>query len=243
MDAWQLEPARDLGKSGMDRYRCLQRESGLVESSMRLMWWLFLRTAFRAWNGLTIRGGENLPAKPPFVLVANHGGHLDALLLSTLLPLRLRDVTFPMAARDVFFEQRWLAAFSALVLNALPVFRGAAGRHSWADMRARLLDDQCILILFPEGTRTRTGVMGEFKPGVGMLVAETPVPVVPCHIAGAYEAMPPGTAFIRPRRINIRLGPPQLFHDAPNSREGWEHCAQRLQEAVSNLQDTAAERG
>jgi 1-acyl-sn-glycerol-3-phosphate acyltransferase len=235
MDDWELAPARDLGASGMDRYRHPQRESGLVESVVRLGWWVLLRTTFRTWNRLSISGHEQLPAQPPLVLVANHSCHLDAPLLSTLLPLRWRDVTFPIAARDVFFEHRGLAAFSATVVNALPVFRGVSGRHGLADMRERLLRERCVMLLFPEGTRTRTGQMGRFKPGVGMLVAGTEIPVVPCHIHGAYEAMPPGRRFIRPKRIAIRLGAPQQFAELTNDRPGWELCAQRLEQAVVGL--------
>jgi 1-acyl-sn-glycerol-3-phosphate acyltransferase len=235
LDDWELAPARDLGVSGMDRYRHPLRESGLVESSARLLWWLLLRTAFRTWNRLTVVGREHLPHQPPLVLVANHGCHLDAPLLSTLLPLRWRDRTFPIAARDVFFERHWLAAFSAMFVNALPVFRGVTGRHGLADMRDRLLSERCILMLFPEGTRTRTGSMNRFKPGVGMLVAGTEVPVVPCYIQGGFEAMPPGRRFVRPKRISIRVGPPHQFADLANDRSGWDQCAQRLEQAVLAL--------
>src|SRR5437763_5654328 len=105
MEDWKLDPAHDLGLHGMERYRSHLHEGGLIESSVRLVWWSLLRITFRLWNRLQIIGREHLPAQPPFVLVANHASHLDALLLTAALPVRWRDQTFPIAARDVFFEK------------------------------------------------------------------------------------------------------------------------------------------
>jgi 1-acyl-sn-glycerol-3-phosphate acyltransferase len=243
MEDWKLEPAHDVGLHGLERYQSAQRESGLIESGVRLVWWAFLRGVFRVWNRLHVVGREHLPAEPPFVLVANHASHLDALLLTAALPLRWRDLTFPIAARDVFFESHPLAAFTATFVNAIPVYRRATSGRGLGDLRARLQSDPCVFVLFPEGTRTRTGAMNRFKPGVGMLVAGSAVPVVPCHIEGAYQAMPPNRWLLRPSRLTIRLGPARSFPDLPNEREGWDECARRLEEAVRALAPPGGEPG
>lgn len=235
MDDWKLEPARDQHLEPMERYRSSQREGGLFESIMRLGWWIFLRTAFRIWNRLQVRGREHLPANPSFVIVANHASHLDAPLLTSILPLGLRDQTFPIAARDVFFERLSLAAFSAVFVNAFPVARGASGRHFLSDVRDRLLSQPSVVILFPEGTRTRTGEMNAFKSGIGMLVAGTEIPVVPCFIDGARRAMPPEAWLARPRKLSIRIAPPVDFRDLKNDRDGWDQCAKKLEEVVRSL--------
>lgn len=235
MDDWNLKPAQDLGLRGMNRLRSPRRESGLVESVARLPWWLMVRTTLRTWNRLMVIGREHLPAEPPFMLVANHSSHLDALLLTTILPLRWRGQVFPLAAHDVFFEHYSLAAFSSLFLNAIPVLRNAPQRRGLNEVRERMIDDSCVMVLFPEGTRSRTGAMNSFKPGVGMLIAGTPVPVIPCHIHGAFEAMPPHGRFPRPKRITVRFGPAQTFQATVNKRDGWEECAARLEHAVRSL--------
>jgi 1-acyl-sn-glycerol-3-phosphate acyltransferase len=235
MEEWKLEPARDLGLCGMERYRSHQREGGLVESGLRLAWWGMLRGLFRTWNRLQIMGREHLPAEPPFVLVANHASHLDALLLTTVLPLRWRDQTFPLAAHDVFFESHPKAAFAATFINAMSVHRRGVTRHGFADLRARLWSEPCVFVLFPEGGRTRNGAMTRFKPGVGMLVAGTAVPVVPCYIGGAFEAMPANRWLLRPNRLRIRVGPPHTFAELPNERSGWDRCAECLQQAIAKL--------
>src|SRR5690606_3946329 len=96
------------------------------------------------------------------------------------LPAHLRRSTMALAAGDTFFDSRPRAAFAAMCLNALPLWRKNVGRHSLDALRERLVNEPCSYVLFPEGTRSRTGDMNPFKPGLGMLVAATGIPVVPC---------------------------------------------------------------
>lgn len=238
MEPWQLHPARGLGLSAPERWRSLQRESGLGASGLRWLWWAVTRLFFACWNRLEIRGGEHLPAAPPFVLVANHTSHLDALLLASALPLKWRDHVSPLAAGDVFFERQPLAAFAATVINALPVWRRRnVGAHSLEELRGRLIERACIYLLFPEGTRSRDGQMLPFKPGLGALVAGTAVPVVPCHLAGAFAAAPPDSRCPRCRKIRLTLGVPLSFESVANDRAGWAHVAACSEQAVRRLAD------
>ena len=130
-----MEPARDLGLSGLERLGSLKRESGLVESVGRLLAWSSMRIAFRLYNRLEIHGREHLPKAAPFVLVANHASHLDALVMASILPLAWRDHVYPIAAGDVFFEKRSLAALVTIFLNLLPIWRRkeprVTSRTSW----------------------------------------------------------------------------------------------------------------
>jgi 1-acyl-sn-glycerol-3-phosphate acyltransferase len=235
MEEWKLQPARDLALRGLARYRSVQRESGLVESGLRLLWWGGVRLWLRLWHGLQVHGGANLPADGPFVLVANHASHLDALVLGAALPLHLRDRLSPLAAGDVFFERVHVAAFAASVLNAVPVWRRRGGRHGLVDLRKRLVEGRSVYVLFPEGARTRDGRLMRFKPGVGMLVAGTPVPVVPCYLTGTFEALPANRVVPRPHRITLWVGQPRAYPDVPNEREGWDRIAADLDRAVREL--------
>lgn len=239
MDPFEFKPAGDLGLGGLARFRSCQRESGLATSLTRFAWWCTLRCVFRAWNQLRIIGRENLPDHPPFILAANHASHLDALLLMSALPMAWRDSVFPIAAKDVFFESHGVAAFGAVFVNALPVWRNSARAHDLRELRQRLIDSPSVYILFPEGTRTRDGKLLPFKPGVGKLVAGTEVPVVPCFIEGARAAMPPGWRFLNPRRIRVTIGSPQTFRDIPDDREGWGRVAASVGHAVSVLSTVA----
>ncbi len=151
------------------------------------------------------------------------------------MPLAWRDRLFPLAAKDVFFDRLPVAGFAALVLNALPVWRGSIRGHGLSEMRQRLIEEKCVYILFPEGQRTRSGEMNRFKAGIGMLVAGTPVPVVPCYLDGAFEAMRPNSWLLRPTRITARLGAAVTFGDLANERAGWDQVAETLNGAVRAL--------
>jgi len=194
-----------------------------------------LRAYFRVWHRLEIHGLKNLPAQPSFVCVANHASHLDALALACALPGRWRDCVFPIAAGDTFFHTPAVAAFAAFILNALPMWRHHCGSHSLQILRDRLTGEPSIYILFPEGTRSRDGTLAPFKPGLGMLVAETNVPVVPCFLAGTFQAFQPGQKFPRPRKIILHIGPPLTFASAKNDRAGWLQAAAAAQAAVESL--------
>jgi 1-acyl-sn-glycerol-3-phosphate acyltransferase len=236
---WDLQPARDLGLPETQRWRSLRRESGLVAWAARLVWWWWVKGVLRLLTRVQVQGSEHLPAAPPFVLVANHSSHLDVLVLACALPLRLRHRTLPLAAGDTFFETPAMAAFAAGLMNALPMWRKNCGRHSIEALRQRLAGEPCAYILFPEGTRSRTGHMGPFKHGVGMLVAGTLVPVFPCRLQGTFASLPPGKTWPRPRRIRLRIGPPLTFAEVANDRPGWQSIADRLAAAVVALDDHA----
>ncbi len=218
-----------------ERLRSVSREAGLLETGAQLVWWSFVRICLTVFHRLEIRGREHVPRQPPFILVSNHASHLDAPALAAAVPFHLRMKLFPIAAGDAFFETPAAAAFSALVLNALPMWRRRCGPHAMQSLRERLLDEPCAYLVFPEGTRTRTGAMGSFKAGVGMLVAGTNVPVVPCNIQGSFEALPPQGTFPRFKKVRVTIGAPHAFADVADDRPGWVSIALRLEEAVRSL--------
>lgn len=235
MEPWKYNKACDIGLAPGERVKSVRRESGLVATVIHRFWWAFVRMYLRVWHRIRIEGRENLPRDVPFVLIANHTSHLDVLALAAFLPGRLRDRVFPIAAGDVFFTRLSVGWFAALCLNALPIWRKKAGAHALADLRSRLLDECCGYVLFPEGKRSRDGKLADFKPGLGMLVAGTDVPVIPCHLQGAFEAMPPHAIFSRPRKIVLRVGAPLDASQSSNDRSGWTGIAQSARAGVIAL--------
>jgi 1-acyl-sn-glycerol-3-phosphate acyltransferase len=235
VDDWTLRPARDLELAGADRHRSYQRESGLVANAARFVWWSLIRTELKLLHRLEVHGKHNLPRSPSFVLAANHASHLDALVLGATLPLKLRDQLFPLAAGDVFFHTPALAAFSATVLNALPVWRKKVGAHAIRQLRTRLVDEPSIYILFPEGGRTRDGSMRPFKSGIGMMTAGTHVPVVPCHLQGTFEAFPANSYIPRLHKISVTIGQPRTFEQLENRRPGWDEVTNILEHDIKTL--------
>ncbi len=240
MKEWKLEPAQDLGLPLGQRLRSLRRESGLLQTAAHLGWWAVVRTYLGGFHRLTIHGREHIPTQPPFIIVANHVSHLDALVLASPLPWNLRDRIFPIAAGDTFFDKPILAFVAAGMLNALPLWRKRVGPGALQELRRRLLEEPCAYILFPEGTRSRDGKIGHFKPGLGMLVAETDVPVVPCYLQGTFQALPPHRVWPRFHKIALEIGEPLLFTGIKNDRPGWEEIARVTEATVRKLGDAIA---
>lgn len=235
MTEWQFQPARDHGLTPLARLRSPAREPGLASRAVNLGWNACVRGYFAGYHRLAVTGREWLPSRPPFVLVANHCSHLDAPALSCAMPARLAGQVFSLAAGEVFFDNPARSGFAAMAVNALPLWRERTSAAEMALLRRRLVEDRIVLILFPEGTRSRTGLMARFRPGVGALVAGTGVPVVPCHLRGTHAAWPASRRLPRPGRIDLAIGPTLGFAQAAHDRAGWIEVAARCETAVREL--------
>src|SRR5439155_8557463 len=80
MEEWRFEPAHDFGLSAEQRRLSLRREVGLESAISCFLWRSITRLYLAIAHRLRIRGRENLPTRPPFILVANHASHLDAII-------------------------------------------------------------------------------------------------------------------------------------------------------------------
>jgi 1-acyl-sn-glycerol-3-phosphate acyltransferase len=235
---WKYRSARDLDLKSSDALKSVRREVGLATRITTTLRWLLVRVYLKWVHRLEVGGLEHLPKELPFVMVANHASHLDALMLASILPPRINCSVFPIAAGDTFFETKPTAAFASLFMNALPIWRRNCGAHSLEILRERLTEEPCGYVIFPEGTRSRTGEMGRFKPGIGKLVAGSSVAVIPCRIEGAHEAFPPAKLLPRPRKLRLIVGEALCFEGLPNQRDSWNEVARQLQHAVEFLADT-----
>jgi 1-acyl-sn-glycerol-3-phosphate acyltransferase len=118
------------------------------------------------------------------------------------------------------------------------MWRKNCGPHALADLRRKLQEEKAIFIIFPEGGRSRNGSMMPFKHGLGMLVAQTNVPVVPCGLAGTFEALPPHRKLPRPAAIKLVIGNALEFASTANDRTdrtGWSQIAASLESRVRDL--------
>ena len=237
MKDFEYQPAADQGLTPREKLVSAKREVGLPGLATQAAWRTTTSAYLRVYHRLSVVGREHLPSQPPFILACNHTSHLDTLALAAALPWRLRRFVFPIAAGDTFFETPVAAFFAGMLLNALPLWRHRCGRHALDELRERLLSEPAIYILFPEGTRTRDGTMNSFKPGVGMLIADSPAPVVPCYFEGGFEALPPKRRIARPVKLRLRIGEPISFEKTPNDRRGWVDVRDRLESAVRSLRE------
>lgn len=234
-DDWRYDSAHDLELAGRERLRSLTREPGLPGVAANLLWRGLMRGYLAVAHRLAVEGRENMPAKPPFVVVANHASHLDAVILGLAVPVKHVGRVFPIASGGTFFEKPVPATFATACMNALPLWRRKCGGHTLDELRRRLVEDECVFILFPEGTRSRNGEIARFKPGLGRLVCGTEVPVVPCYIDGAWRAMPPQRKLPRPTKVRVKIGEPLVFAERENKRSGWEQALGEVEEAVRGM--------
>ena len=188
---------------------------------------------------LTVRilGREKLgELRGAFVVVANHSSHLDAPLIFTTLPRRLARYLTAGAAADYFFDVRWRKGLTALFFNAFPIHRSGMERKT-SEARA-LLQRGVPLLVFPEGTRSRTGRIGTFKSGAAALANQSNVPCVPVAIIGAGIAHPRGSKWPKAGRppVAVVFGEPVFA----NAGETPSQYMSRVRTEVQRLHDEHA---
>jgi 1-acyl-sn-glycerol-3-phosphate acyltransferase len=162
-------------------------------------------------------GREHLPRSGPLLLASNHRSFLDPFVIGTLV----KRPVYYMAKRELF-EKRW-QAWALNALGAFPVDRGAGDQDAMATARAILARGDCVVV-FPEGTRTRPGPLGEPRRGIGRLALETGAPVVPVAVIGSDQVRRGWR--IRPRKVRLRVGAPLRYPTV-------ESCSPALASAVT----------
>jgi 1-acyl-sn-glycerol-3-phosphate acyltransferase len=177
---------------------------------------LFCKMYFR----LRVEGLVNIPKEGGAVLASNHQSFVDILILGGCMP---RHIAF--VARDTLAEWRWLA-YIMRQCGAVLVRRGTSDRRALRGMVDHL-ERGDIVVIYPEGTRTKSGGLQEFKGGALLAARTAGVPIIPCGIRGAFEAWPRGRTLPRPKKVGVRFGPP-IDSSAPDAQERLVAAVQAL---------------
>ena len=160
----------------------------------------FFSTLLASVDGLRASGRENIPDSGPLFLVSNHLSHLDVLVLGILLDRPLNYV----ARSSLFF---WPLGPFIRSLGAFPINRDGMGAEGFKETLRRIKSGG-IVALFPEGTRSPDGELGELKAGIARLVQKARVPIVPAAIVGTFEAWPRSRPWPGVHPLRIQFGPP-----------------------------------
>jgi 1-acyl-sn-glycerol-3-phosphate acyltransferase len=217
----------------------LQERLKLRDLAQMLFFGLLIRPLMTLFIGCRVRGRKWLPSSGPFVLIANHSSHLDAICLLSLFPLkRLRDIQ-PVAAVDYFERNRFVAWFSRTFFNILPIARHkiTSENNPVRCMLAQLRAGKS-LIIFPEGTRGRGNEIGPFRPGIAHLLELMPdLRIVPAYLVNMGRCLPKGECFPVPFFCEIHLGPPRILHN--NWHPNREEILKMLRSAICELRDSS----
>lgn len=187
---------------------------------------------------VSVRGHDAVKGvQGAFIAVANHSSHLDAPLIMCALPRRMGRYLAAGAAADYFFDIWWRRILTALFFNAFPIDR--TGTAQKQGVSKKLLSRGVPLLVFPEGTRSKTGEMAPFKAGAAALSIACDVPCVPVALVGASLAMPRGRNWPIPGRppVAVIFGEPML--GLPG--ETPDQFSRRIAHEVRRLHSTAAE--
>lgn len=199
---------------------------------------LLLKPALQRILKVRVHGVSNLSAlEPPFIVFGNHSSHFDAPLILTSLPARLGKQVAVGAAGDHFYDKWWKSGPMKLFMNGYPVDRGKGGKGT-RGLSAALLADGIPLLIFPEGTRSRSGAMGPFNPGSAALCISNGCPAVPVALVGAYAAWPAQQKQMprgRPE-VHVVMGRPMY----PHPGEIAHSFAERMRRQLLELHDTTA---
>lgn len=170
------------------------------------------------------------PSPRQRIYFANHGSHLDTLLLWGALPRDLRRGTRPVAAADYWGGGGWLRGRLRAGLRLVLIERGGAP-DPLAPLRLAL-EAGDSLILFPEGTRRAARLPGPFRAGLFHLAAAFPqVELVPVFLENPARAFPKGAWLPAPIACAVRFGAPLV----PLPGEGRDGFLQRARDAVVEL--------
>jgi len=168
-------------------------------------------TAARTWGRwilkisgtpVILEGLENVRLDVPQIFVSNHVSWFDVFALAAYIPKRYRFVAKEELGRIPIFGQAWKAAGHISVNRS----DRAQAVRALEDFGRLIREDKSSIVIFPEGTRSKTGELLPFKKGAFMLALHTHVDIVPVAVLGTRDILPKSDWRVKKRRIIVRYG-------------------------------------
>jgi 1-acyl-sn-glycerol-3-phosphate acyltransferase len=203
---------------------------------MVLYWltWAAIRMLATVLFRFRVSGAHHVPKTGGVLIAANHASYLDIPILGCGMARR----AWFMGRMDLFSgPTAWLMRH----MGWIPIRRERVDRTAFEEAVRRLKAGQAVVI-YPEGGRSEDGRLQPGKPGVGIIVAATGCPVVPAYLVGTYDALPPGSKWIRLRPIRVIYGAPMDFSalvkemdSEPKKKELYQRIGQAIMDRIAEL--------
>ncbi|PNH79359.1 MULTISPECIES: 1-acyl-sn-glycerol-3-phosphate acyltransferase [Arthrobacter] len=184
----------------------------------------------------TVIGLENVPKSGPFIVAPNHLSFLDSVIVQALMP---RPVAF-FAKAEYFttkgIKGRVMKSFFEAV-GSIPVERGEQAASVQAlKTLLDILEDGRGIGIYPEGTRSRDGILYRGRTGVGWLALTTGAPVIPVGLIGTEKLQPAGRNAVKPQHFIMKVGEPIYF-----DKTGPDHSLPARRQVTDRIMDAIAE--
>jgi len=200
--------------------------------------WGIYDTCMRAWGRcllwaagvkVTVQGGSGLRVDEPHIITSNHASFFDIMALAAYLPVPVKYVVKKELFRIPVFG--W--AIRALGHVRLDRENLKQAFEAYEEAAAIIRRQRLHVLVFPEGTRTRTGEMQRFKKGPFVLAIGCGAKVVPVYIGGTFGILPKGKVRIHPHPVAIAIGEPLSTEGL--TYEDRQALAERTERAVRDL--------
>lgn len=186
-----------------------------------VIWWFGAR--------ISTKGIENVKEGHYYVVMANHSSFLDIPVLLTRLPIPLYFVAKKELKRVPFLG--WFISMAGMIF----IDRSNRAKSTESiNKAAELINKGRHVVIFPEGTASRTGEIGEFKKGGFHLALNSKATILPIRIIGTGSVWPRGGAFrLKPGKVEVIVGQPIVYEDYKNKTVG--ELAIEVREQILNL--------
>ncbi len=182
--------------------------------------WYLLKPFYR----MEVHGRDNIPEDGPVIICSNHISNLDPPIVGGAAT---RDLHF--LAKAELFKGKFFNYFFRK-LNAVPIKRGTNDRQALRESLT-LLKEGKVLGLFPEGTRSKTGEIGEGLSGIGFFALRSDAIIIPCVIIGPYKIG---------RKLKVVFGAPVEMTSLRESKASAKEATDKIMTEIINLQKKQA---
>ncbi|MHA1293164.1 MAG: lysophospholipid acyltransferase family protein [Promethearchaeota archaeon] len=191
--------------------RKILKKLNLLEKTDELQWWaafIWAKEAMRRlWDYRVEYQDKKLPLEyGPAIIIGNHQSHLDPFFIGGSVNRRIRW----MSKEENFQTPIVKSLFKNL--GAFKLKRGIGDEKAWEKAK-NILQNGGWVGIFPEGTRSPDGTLGEFHTGAVRLAVEMNVPIIPTYVIGSRNALPKGKLIMKPAKVTVRVGKPIYYDD------------------------------